>query len=229
MRVGIEKKTVVSRSFYLLFTGFAVAEVFDLVMAGGSLVDIVQGAEVTSLLLGILGLVAGRYMYENVITSQPTDKDRENVLTYGVGTFVVMTFFNYIVGTLQRYQSQIADQSIVITLAAAPFEEALFRLAIAGGLYQAFVHILRPMFKRMNMGGAEGMAMVLAALLTSWFFVGFHGAVYSTEDPAVVRFLFTNSFVYTLVYLYTGNLMVSTTAHLLNNSAAIFLSVLMLP
>lgn len=230
MQVGIEKKTIVSRSFYLLFTGFAVALIYELVMAGGSLENIIQQAEVTSLLLGIAGLIAGRGLYaEKLKHSRPTDKDAENVLNFGVGTFIFMTFLNYMLGTLRSYQSDIQTQSMIITLAAAPFEEALFRFAIAGGIYNGLVVIIRPIFARRKMGGAEEFTMVLTALITSYFFIEFHGAVYDVTDPRVWQFLFMNSFAYTIVYLYTGNLMVSTTAHLLNNAAAIMLSVLIPP
>jgi membrane protease YdiL (CAAX protease family) len=231
MEVGIERKVLVSRAFLLLFTGFAVAEVYDLVMSGGNLADIAIGAETTSLLLGIAGLVAGVFMSWDVIKmSRPTDKDAEQVLSYGVGTFIIMTFFNYVIGTLRSYQSQIQTQSLVITLAAAPFEEALFRLLIATGLFRGFIVIIRPFFKKMKMGGAEEFTIIFVSLLTSYIFLGFHGAVYNIEsDFQTITFLFSNSFVYTVIFLWTGNLMVSTTAHLLNNGAAAFLSVLMIP
>jgi membrane protease YdiL (CAAX protease family) len=228
MKVGIERKTIVSRTFLLLFTGFAVAEVLDIVLSGGNLADMITGAEATSLLLGIVGLFAGFMMsYETIKMSRPTDKDAENVLTFGVGSFIAMTVFNHIVGTLRSYQSEIQHQSLVIVLAAAPFEEALFRLLIATGLYRGFIAIIQPIFKRYGLGGAEEFTMVLVAFTTSYIFVGFHGAVYQIEsDMKTVIFLFSNSFVYTVIYLYTGNLMVSTTAHLMNNGAAALLSVL---
>jgi membrane protease YdiL (CAAX protease family) len=230
MQVGIEKKTVVSRSFYLLFAGFAIALVYDLVMAGGSLENIMQQAAVTSLLLGIVGLVAGRGLYaEQIRHSRPTDKDAENVMVFGIGTFAVMTFLNYMLGTLRHYQADIQTQSMILVLAAAPFEEAFFRFAIAGGLYHGLLAIIKPIFKQRKMGGAEEFTMVLTALITSYFFIEFHAAVYNIADPQVWQFLFLNSMAYTIVYLYTGNLMVSTTAHLLNNAAAIMLSVLIPP
>lgn len=228
MKVGIEQKKIVSRVYLLIFTGFALAEVYDIVMSGGNISNIAVGAEYTSLLMGVAGLVAGYAMnYDNIKSARPTPKDAENVMTFGLGLFIGMTLFNYLIGSLQSYMSEIQTRSMIITLAAAPFEEALFRLLCASGLFHGFITLFRPMFKRMRIGGAEEFTIILVSIITSYFFLEFHAFVYNVEsDFMTIIFLFSNSLVYTIAYLYTGNLMVSTTAHLLNNSAAVFLSVL---
>jgi membrane protease YdiL (CAAX protease family) len=128
-----------------------------------------------------------------------------------------------------RYRQSLVDIGTVMVLAAAPFEEALFRLTIASVVYRGLNPLVeafsrkRLNYRRNYVTKFDYVTMLIASLVTSWLFVIFHAGVYSITDWKVMQFLFLNSVIYTMVYLYTGDIMTSTTAHLLHNAAVMFL------
>jgi membrane protease YdiL (CAAX protease family) len=166
------------RPYLLLYSGFVVVLLLDLVLKQGQF-DMLGQIEVTVLLVGIFGLFLGYMVNIRYIrTGRPTLKDRSNLLNFGVGMFIVTTLISSALAGWAQYTQSLQDMGAVIVLSAAPFEEALFRFAIASMLY---------------------------------------------SDPLVHTILFVNSFIYTMVFLYTSDIMTSTTAHLLHNAVALFL------
>ncbi len=235
MRKGVEQEVVVGRPFYLLWAGFVVALVLELVYAQGVLGQ-TQGIAVTSLLIGIVGLFGGYIVNFAYLRrgDYVTTRDTEQVLTYGVGGFIVMTLVNSLMKGFSDYQATISQTGLIVTLAAAPFEEVFFRLLMAAAVYRGLLFVvpqLRHSITRLfgmssyRTGPSEmdrWIAMVLTGLFLGWVFVQFHAAVANILAPSVAAFYFTNSFVYTIIFLYTRNIMVSTTTHLLHNGAMLF-------
>jgi membrane protease YdiL (CAAX protease family) len=184
--------------------------------------------EVTVLLVGIFGLFLGYMVNIRYIrTGRPTLKDRSNLLNFGVGMFIVTTLISSALAGWAQYTQSLQDMGAVIVLSAAPFEEALFRFAIASMLYRGINPFTERTLGSSNITGrvtsSDFLTMILTALITSWLFVQFHMGVYGESDPLVHTILFVNSFIYTMVFLYTSDIMTSTTAHLLHNAVALFL------
>jgi membrane protease YdiL (CAAX protease family) len=242
MKKGVEEEVVVGRPFYILWAGFFAATVLTLIYAQGVLGQ-VEGVAVTMLLIGMGGLLGGYVVNMAYLRRADivTTEDANNVLNFGVGGFVVLTLYNSLTKNFAKYQSAMSQQGIIVTLAAAPFEEAMFRLCLAAAVYRGMLYVV-PSLRR-SVGGLFGtrnyysgpanidryIAMGLTALFIGWFFVEAHAAVGNISDPLVSSFYFSNSFVYTLLFLYTGNIMVSTTAHLLHNGAVIFFALFAIP
>lgn len=211
----------------LLYMGFVTVLSLDIVLRQGEL-GVAGGAEVTVLLIGILGLMVGYIVNINKIrTGHPTQKDKENLMTFGVGFFILVTFIDTLLLGWSQYVQSIQDMNAVLILAAAPFEEAFFRLAIASVLYRA----KDPLAERFlsstrvigNVTSSDMVTMIVTSLITSWLFVIFHTGVYGATDSLIMAILFINSFIYTMVFLYTGDIMTSTTLHLLHNAAVLFM------
>lgn len=223
-----EQGVYLGRPYLVLYSGFIVVLLFDLVLRQGEL-DVVGGVEVTVLLIGIFGLMIGYIVnIRQIRTGQPTVKDRDNLLNFGVVFFIVVTVLDsFLLGWMPYIQS-VQDIGIVTTLAAAPFEEALFRLAIASVLYRA----MNPLAEIGGLGtsrivghvtSSDIVTMTVTSLITSWLFAVYHTGVYGASDSLIMAILFINSFIYTMVYLYTGDIMTTTTMHLLHNASVLFL------
>lgn len=217
------------RPYLLLYGGFVAVLLLDLVLKQGEL-GLLGGIETTVFFIGIFGLMLGYITnIENARFGQPTLKDRNNLLNFGIGMFLVVTVVDSLMNGWALYTQSVESVGTVITLAAAPFEEALFRLAIASMLYRAANPIVE------KIGGSTGtrivgsvtsrdiVTMIVTSLVTSWLFAIYHLGVYGVTDSLVMAILFTNSFIYTMVFLYTGDIMATTTLHLLHNASVLFL------
>lgn len=215
------------RPYLLLYSGFIVALLLDIVLRQGDL-GVAGGAGVTVLLIGIFGLMLG-YManIRHIRMGAPTAKDTNNLLTFGVGFFIIVTLIDSLLLGWELYTQSLQGVGTVIILAAAPFEEALFRFAIASMLYRAVNPFAERSFGSTRVIGrvtsSDSVTMLVTALITSWLFVIYHTGVYGATDSLVMAILFINSFIYTCVFLYTGDIMTTTTLHLLHNAAVLFL------
>jgi membrane protease YdiL (CAAX protease family) len=223
-----ERGVYLGTPYLVMFTGFVVAVMLDLVWKQGE-IDVTAGAEMTVLLIGLFGLMVGYIVNQRYIrTGPPTATDRKNLFQLGVLAFVLTTFIDSMLSGFFTYTQAVQDIGTVMVLAAAPFEEAFFRLTIASVLYRA----MNPLVETIGFGAGRVIGRVTSqdiltalatAFITSWFFSIYHLGVFGATDSLVMSILFVNSFIYTLVYLYTGDIMTSTTAHLLHNAAVLFL------
>lgn len=222
-----EQGVYLGRPYLLLYMGFVAVLLLDIVLRQGEL-DVIGGAEVTVLLIGILGLMIGYIVnIKEIRTGQPTQKDRDNLLNFGVGFFIVVTLIDTLLLGWNQYVQSMQNLNVILILAAAPFEEALFRLAIASVLYRSLNPFAERGFGSTRIFGrvtsSDLMTMLVTSLITSWLFTIYHTGVYGATDSLVMAILFINSFIYTMVFLYTGDIMTSTTLHLLHNAAVLFL------
>lgn len=213
--------------YLLMYAGFVVVLLWDLVLRQGQF-GVMGQIQVTILLVGMFGLFLGYIVnIRNIRTGRPTMKDRNNLLNFGIGMFLVTTLIDSALAGWVQYTQSLQDMGTVVVLSAAPFEEALFRFAIASMLYRGINPFAERTLGSSNITGrvtsSDFLTMILTALITSWLFVQYHMGVYGESDPLVHTILFVNSFIYTMVYLYTSDIMVPATAHLLHNAVALFL------
>lgn len=221
-----ERGVFLGRPYLLMYSGFVVVLLLDLVLKQGEL-DVLGGIEVTVLLIGIFGLMIGYIVNIKYIrTGQPTIRDRNNLVNWGFGLFIVVTLIDSLLVGWTQYTQSVQSVGTVITLAAAPFEEALFRFAIASVLYRAMNPLAElglgstRLFRSVT--SSDMVTLLVTSLITSFLFTIYHTGVYGATDSLVMSILFINSFIYTMVFLYTGDIMTSTTLHLLHNAAVLF-------
>ena len=225
-----DKRVYAGLSFVLLFSGFSIALLYDLIMAQGIL-GAFEAKELIFLVLGIFGLAIGHMVNRMYMVDdrRSAAERRSTLLTFGILLFVGMTAITMAMQNFFAYQTSLQEKSAVVVLSAAPFEEAFFRFLLASALFRAMIRILANVGRATNLPFVKDensqriTAMVITAVIVAMVFVQFHNAVYTLTDPRVYSFLFVNAAAYTIAYLYTGDIMTSTTAHLLHNAAVLFL------
>jgi len=225
-RFAVEREVVIGRPYMLFTGGFMLAIVADLVLNQDvGLGDLFRSKEMIMLALGLVGLLAGYVTNMGVIRRQNyvSTGDVEEVTVYGGGLFVLMTIVNTLMANFRRYQASLQEQNIILVLSAPAFEEAFFRLFLTTILFFSFRPALIQTSRLLGLGEDSGrvMAAVMASVTVSITFMLFHGAVADISDPAIMIFYFVNSFAYCMVWLMTGNLMVTTTAHFMHNFAVV--------
>jgi membrane protease YdiL (CAAX protease family) len=223
-----ERGVYLGTPYLVMFAGFGLVVMLDLVLQQGT-IGTLNDAEVLSIIIGLFGLMVGYIVNARYIrTGPPTTTDRNNLFRLGVMAFVMTTLVDSLLSGFLQYVQAVQDIGTVLVLAAAPFEEAFFRLTIASVLYRGIqaTPLVSGFGERRVVGtvtSQDVVTMLATALITSWLFTIFHTAVYSVTDTLIMSILFVNSFIYTLVFIWTGDVMTSTTAHLLHNAAVLFL------
>ena len=242
--LGVDKRVRVPRAYFILFASFALAFIYDLVMAQGDLSGVLQGAEMTILMFGTVALVVGYIMNLPYIDEEdknllPTAEDKRN-LWRGLMLFVGMTLINMNMPGFSVYQSAMVTMSGVtgiVVVSAGIFEEALFRLflstiiyrfvlpATESGLFRIADLVMnrRSTILLTRSHGLRLLAMIITSVLVSLAFIAFHAEVQNIADVNVQMFFFVNSFAYTMAFLLTGDIMVSTIGHVLHNAAVVYL------
>lgn len=228
MRLEVEREVVIGRPYLTLFAGFAVAMLLDMVLNQQmGLSQVIQANEMVMLAIGLSGIALGFIVNIGYIRRRDTitPDDVADMSTWGVGTFVVMTIINSLIRGFAQYRAAVAEQTVVIVLAAAPFEEAFFRLFLASLLFRAQVPVFSQLARTLGIGegGGRWMALVATCMEVAAVFTMFHAAVAPLSDPSVSLFYAINAAAYTFVFLKTGNIMASTTTHLLHNTVVMLL------